>query len=337
MKLNNKSPGKKLFERTGNKAGSYLRWALVTLAGTFLLAIILRAYAVDFEISEIFHFEDLSNYVEGILTLILAILASFMAAFLFAAFEEFRDDSILKDVFSGAPRDFYRDFVNNIAHYRGIIRYDHLVEVALKPHPKRTDIYLCDLTYSYRSNKPDHKLRFRFYRMRSEADTKTVPLIADECLENEFVWYNAEYDFPDRPGKRSRCDIEDYSLSRLEVGSIVLTNRISRTRADTRLVEYQCALDTPLTEDQIIKYRITIPIEKESIISVTSEFVTKNSSVSFDHKLIGKKINPVVMPHVGIKENLIEDSVDDTHQMSSRIDGWALPRNGWVIAWWANG
>jgi hypothetical protein len=185
MKLNSR-PGDKFYSTAKPASSIYLAYlASITLL-IITIASIYRLYIIDFNIYEFFTITNPVAVTEFTATFILASMSSVIAAFLFAYIESVRSRSAVSSMFKYAPPEFYRDFLNNIYHYNGIIRYDHLVRVNIRPHPSRDDIYACDLTYTYRVSRAPRVLRFRIHRLIEIHDADSIPLLADECLDNDL-------------------------------------------------------------------------------------------------------------------------------------------------------
>lgn len=323
------SPGEKfhsMFEPTYKRFIPRIIFSLIVLV---LVALGGRAYVVDYDLSKFLSFEISPRTVEFAFAFMVACCSSLIASFIFILVVERRETKSIKNLEALAPAEFFRDFVDNIAHYQGIVREDHQVAVKLRNHSQRQDLILCDLTYQYTVSRLPRSLSLKIFRMHDLSETDMVPLIADECLENEFVWYNGEYEF-DRS-----AEVSDYAVGGLEVGNQKFD--LTRTSATKSLIRYECDIGTRRTEPTFVKYRVTIPLEVETILTITSEFITRGSQLEFDFSELSETINPCIMAFAGIKENILHDDVDNRKLMSRRIDGWVLPRNGWVISWWRDG
>ena len=152
----------------------------------------------------------------------------------------------------------------------------------------------CDLIYSYFASELPKVLRFKIFRIDERTDADALPLLADECLVNELVWYNAEYDFPIASNGNRSVAATDYQLGRLEVGDRDYSELITR-KDEPGFILFECELGAHIPQKTYIKYRCTLPVERESAISITSEFVTKSSTIKFDYAALGDRINPLML------------------------------------------
>lgn len=140
---NKRGSGTKLHSATHGRRRWFVRWAITSFLLLLLVSFLYRLYVVEFDLSKVLVFDNPKRTIELLFTVTLAVLSSFLAAFLFAVLEDSREANVLESIYENAPPEFFRDFLNSLAHYQGKIRYDHVVEVVLRPHRDHDDFLLC--------------------------------------------------------------------------------------------------------------------------------------------------------------------------------------------------
>src|SRR6266568_2456848 len=294
-------------------------WAVLWVAFFFVY----RFTTVNYDLEKtVFGF---SNDLKFVTSTILSLTTNIFAGLLFAYFYKVKESDRLRMLRNVALPEFTQELLTDVAHYRGTYCKEHNVDAKLRIHESRSDLLTCELTYSYRKSKIGKEVKATFYRIADETNTDDLPIIADECHFNEFVWYNDERDMGERPLSNS------YVVSDLCIGNIKY--KMNRVENGDDRISYFIELKEEPAELSFITYKVSFPVERESIITITAEFPTKSASFSFDYKELARDITVSVLPKTGIKSNPISTNKDDGF-LRFRHDGWMLPKDGYTISWW---
>jgi len=244
---------------------------------------------------------------------------------LFSFFYKKKIDDRISTIQSLAQPGFLTEIFHDISHYRGIYCKDHRVNARLIKHSSRDDIILCELTYSYHKSQINKVISAVIYRAHNSKDLDDCPLLSEICLENEFVWYNLEEDMG------IKIEDEEY-----KAGSLIIGNEKKDFKReisiDKKTITFSCALDKDPDPDSFITYKITIPLEAESAITITAEFPSNHGEVNFDYTSMKDNISVCTFPKAGLRQNPV--AIYDEGVIRCRHDGWLLPKDGYTFAWW---
>lgn len=257
---------------------------------------------------------------------VFVIMTNILAAIIFTYFYRAKESKRI-DVLSGISQPaLMKQVLKDIAHYRGIYCENHDVYVKLRKHPSRNDMLMCDLTYKYKKSSVEKNTKFTIYRITQDTDPDNLPLISEECLKNEFVWYNDETDFD------HAVDISDYSISNLMIGKTSYElKRIENNSGE--VITYSCDLNTPPSAMSFVTYKVSIPIEIESMITITAEFPSNGGGVTFDYSDLSDELVVSAFSKTGIKSNPVDLSSENGIKQFQHAD-WLLPKDGYVFSWW---
>ena len=257
---------------------------------------------------------------------IFVIMTNILAAMIFTHFYRAKESKRINVLSAISQQEFMKTVLKDMAHYKGIYCESHDVYVKLRKHPTRNDILICDLTYKYKKSDIEKDTKFTIYRISNDTDRENLPLISDECLKNEFVWYNDETDFDDT------LDISDYSISNLMIGKTPY--ELKRVESNSGLViTYSCVLDAPPSAMSFVTYKVSIPVELESMITITAEFPSNGGGVTFDYSDLSDDLDVSAFPRTGLKSNPVDLSSENGIKQFQHAD-WLLPKDGYVFSWW---
>ncbi|SJM92014.1 hypothetical protein CRENPOLYSF1_230036 [Crenothrix polyspora] len=254
------------------------------------------------------------------------IVTNIFAAIIFTYFYKAKESNRLKTLNEISNPSFMLEVLKDIAHYKGVYCADHDVQVKLRRFPATNDILMCDLTYKYKKSHIKKDVKFTIYRITQSTNKRSLPLIADECLNNEFVWYNDETDFS------YAVNSGDYTIGNLLIeGMIHDLNREEKNNGE--IIIFTCSLDKEIESMAMITYKVTIPVEKESVITITAEFPSNKGGITFDYSDLSPEITVSAFTRTGIKSNPVDLSSDGGVKKFEH-NGWLLPKDGYVFAWW---
>jgi hypothetical protein len=167
------------------------------------------------------------------------------------------------------------------------------------------------------------------YRLTDKSkDQETLQLIAQERLIKEFVWQQDERTMP-----AGIITESDYSIEGAYVGDNPCEiQRIDDEDKITFVFNVPSGIDT--SGLQSLEYRVKLPFEKESVLSLTHDFPTLNATVSFDWREVSEEIDTYVLTMAGIQDNPIPWDTDDKFVIKYKYRGWLNPQNGYVFVWW---
>lgn len=256
------------------------------------------------------------------------IVTSILAGMLFAYLYQRKENGKLDVIRSVGRHDLIEEVLREVAHYQGVYCEDHSMDVRLMPHPSNNAYYLCAITHDYKKSRLRKELEFVFYRTTADSEANEIlPEIADEALIREFVWYNDEKDFASSP------NAGDYGVGALYVDGKPYT---LKKRVQGNHLFYYCELPSAFDKLTRVRFDVTVPIEKESILSLTSEFPSKGVKVVFRWNDLAADA-PALTVFPTIKLGLKTSPAQITHHPSSHEvthHGWALPKDSCIFAWW---
>ena len=130
-----KSPGDRFYENFApSRTKLNLGRILLSLALLFVVITGGRLHVIEYDFSRFLEFQVSAKSTEFAFAFLVAVASSLTASFVFLLVIEQRERGSILQLKNYAPDEFYRDFIDNVAHYEGIIRYDHVVEVKLRNH-----------------------------------------------------------------------------------------------------------------------------------------------------------------------------------------------------------
>ena len=255
-------------------------------------------------------------------------MTNILAAIIFTYFYRARESRRF-DILSGISQpELMKEVLKDISHYRGIYCENHDVYVKLRKHPNGKNMLMCDLTYKYKKSSIERSTKFTVYRIinDNDKDKDDLPLISDECLKNEFVWYNDETDFD------NAVNISDYSISDLMIGktNYELKRAVNNSGA---VITYSCDINVTPPEMAFVTYKVSIPVELQSMITVTAEFPTNGGGITFDYSDLSNELVVSAFSRTGIKSNPVDLSSENGLKRFHHAD-WLLPKDGYVFSWW---
>jgi hypothetical protein len=286
-------------------------WIVVTIAFLYLLVIE--------------PFDD--NKLDLLLMRLSGVVTSILAGMIFAFIYQRKENEKLDAIRSVGQQDLIEEVLNEVAHYQGIYCENHSMDARLIPHPGNKDFYLCIITHDYKKSRLSKELNFVFYRMNANTRPNEIPDIADEALIREFVWYNDESDFALPPTEA------DYKIEGLYVDgkSYLLQKRMHGDH-----IFFHCELPHAYQKLTHIRFDVTVPIEKESILVLTSEFPSKRMKVVFRwNDVLRDAPNLTVFPTKKLGLKTSPTQLPNNHG-SYEINhySWALPKDSCIFTWW---
>lgn len=256
------------------------------------------------------------------------LLTSIVAGLLFAYFYKKEENAQLEAIRGVGQKDLIEEVLREVAHYEGIYCEDHHMRAYLVPHPDKNDYFRCRISHSYKKSKVGRVIEFAFYRITKNSKPEDrLPAIADEALVREYVWFNDERDFPVEPNE------DDYDVRSVLVGSIKY--ELQKKRVGEHIF-FSCELPEPPEPFTPIRFDVTVPIERESILTLTSEFPSRGVEVEFEWKDV-QNAAPGITVHPVFKLGLKTSPTELRHQETNLHvihPGWALPKDSCVFSWW---
>lgn len=162
----------------------------------------------------------------------------------------------------------------------------------------------------------------------------------DKLTKYEFYWFNDETEF---------IQNEEYKVWRGDYK--IYDCFIGPYKADgIKVEESECSIGQELVytinlpkdiklnlkDELLIRFTVSFPMEKESILFLTHEFPTKDTEVVIDSSEVMDYINLYTMPVTGAMQVQKQMSMEDGKEFYS-YEGWMLPKSGYVVSWWDNG
>ncbi|MBS1198284.1 MAG: hypothetical protein H6R18_2069 [Proteobacteria bacterium] len=282
-----------------------------------------RLYGVDFDASKFFHSDASTKFLadSG-----LAVATNIFAGTLFAYFLRTRESNRERLFRSLGDKEFLKELIDGVLHYRHITRQDFRVTARLYPHPTNHGYFMLALRYEYRQSSINKNFRAVIYRKTAETKVDSYPNIAEECFIHEFVWYADESTFPSAP------TVDDYCITELTVDK---ARHVIQKEEKTGNIYFSCDLPQQPEPYAYLSYIVMLPIEKAGAITISAEFPTDGATVSFDYKeVVAQIIQPSCFPKAGLKYLPLDMSNHDVAKFEYRHDGWLLPKDNFTFVWW---
>ena len=293
------------------------------------LFIIYRLYDANFNVDHVI--DNWAKDTRFFLETTFMIVTNILAAMIFARFYSKKESNRVSAIKDLSQPDFMKEVLMDIAHYKGIYCEDHDVYVKLRRQSNNCNILICELTYKYKKSLINKDVNFTIYRITKETDHQKIPLIADECLKNEFVWYNDETDFDGIVDETENAS--KYTVSDLVIDGKPITNLPRFENNSKDIITYSYTLEKEPKSMSLITFKVTLPIEFESAITITAEFPSNRGEIVFDYSEIKNDIALASFSRTGIKSNPV-DFGDKNGIRKFQHNGWLLPKDGYVFSWW---
>ncbi len=279
--------------------------------------------------------------IDTLLSIVTGVLGAAILNIIYRAYENHKLTMIKSISFNGMLADFFK----SLEKIHGKDRVDEKISLRFREFEDKDgniipELFNVRLTYSFKT-----KLRKRYFKcsikriLKQESVPDELPEytggISGALCEYEFYWANDETgNFPPHVVDNDCYQIYDAFIDDepLEKNSVVTDDKgiISIEHKFTLPQSYSCDLN----KYHLVKFSVSLPMERESILFLTHEYPTKDTEVTIDYSLVQKEISVYTMAITGAipvkQQTITENGVDCyTHK------GWLLPKSGYVVSWWS--
>lgn len=298
---------------------------VVSIIFLIVVIIILRLLTVYPEFNKFFTVNEVAFqlYANAVLSVITSVVAAFIFAYIFTR----RENKKLRKIQTLANNDYLIELLQSVDRFRGAYVEDYIANVRLCKHPSNQLISV-KIHFEYKKYPISSPILITIYRITDEPNIADLQQIVQERAFKEYVWQQDERSFPIvlEPDREYLVDNVWVGKSQCLVDMIRKENEITAS----------CIVpsDVDISIPQPIEYVVTLPFETESVLSLTHDFPTFNSTVNFDYSDVGDMIDVYVLTMAGLQDNPIPHSTGNPFQIRFKHRGWLSPQNGYVMAWW---
>ena len=263
--------------------------------------------------------------LNAIVSLVIGVTGSVVAAQIYASVDERLARDQLNCLFALGSKEYIDSWASEMQEFGHYHCEDFYVRVKLTPYQDGLKLFICEITYEYRRDGLSGERRFTFRRNRPEHATHE-PMHTPAYLRGLFDWESDERSFPEVPEIAGI-----YSVSGFTVDSRPLS--LHKTDADSEVI-FSAQLPNDGAAMARIAFTVTLPIERESVLTLTTEFPTKDMRVELDWQAVEMLIEK---PHAQLhfaNRTKVNETTHGANVIRWTHTGWVAPKNGVTFVWW---
>lgn len=308
-------------------------WALVivlTVAGSLFL--VLNADLRSFAAFSASIKSLLKPLLVALATIALSAGSSLLASRLYTSHEENQYKRTIEKIEDSIGIEPVNTFIRELHAYRSHYS-NYEVSVAFRSHASTTSILCLEFTYRYRKRLPQNRLEFEIRRLRVAEDRLAFERqrgeLVDIYLSREFFFHLDEESLA-RLAARNNIDLEScYRVERLRINN----EHVDLVRRDGSTLWEATAPQDAMQGPCDIEYRVCLPFEPDSYMTLVLEFPTRGCRFYVDSRAVpGTEL--AMVDFIGRRHGLVTHY--STNEVEIRQDGWALPKTGVVLVWWTD-
>ena len=300
--------------------------ATIIIAVVFCIA--WRLIEIGFDMSAFFSFgtESANLFSTVVISTLTSLLGTILFTLYYESLEARHSQQALEKIRSIAKKELLISTFDDLSYYKGLYLHDHVVSIEMLPTSEGR-YYIARMKYKYRSPVNRGQLVFKIYRVNPSFPKDKYPSLYTDSLTSQVTWYADESHIPDV------FDSSDYKLEKLIVNNSPIEIR-KQISDDKMLIEFSADLSAIQSEDLIIKFELSVPIELESYLHITYDLPTEDVSVSFDYRKVQDRVIVSAIDKVGLRESPLETQDDVEGFVNFDHKGWAYPKDSYIFMWW---